>query len=123
MKIKVKDSDILTFENLKGKMLMMGDSNRLYVIADFKTEELEETVVKKKLFKAKTTDVVKQKYLVSVDIHAWHSTGKFLGTMTDDSAEWLLRRDLYRIRQNWLDFCDQLRAFGIEIKKIETEQK
>ena len=121
MKIKVKEQDILTLENLKGKMLMMGDCNKLYKIVDFKTVELEETVVTKKLFKAKTTDVVKQKYIVSLEIHAWHSTGKFLGTMADDSAEWLIRRDLYRIRQNWMDFCDQLRAFGYEIKKIEPK--
>ena len=121
MKIKVKDSDILTFENLKGKMLMLGDSNRLYVIADFKTIELEETVVTKKLFKEKTTDVVKQKYLVSADIHAYHTTGKFLGTMADDSAEWLLRRDLYRIRQNWIDFCDMLKAFGLKVVEIDPK--
>ena len=123
MKIKVKEQDILTLENLKGKMLMMSDCNKLYKIVDFKTEELEETVVTKKLFKAKTTDVVKQKYIVSLEIHAWHSTGKFLGTMADDSAEWLIRRDLYYIRQNWVNFCDQLRGFGYEITKIDTKQK
>ena len=117
MKIKVKDSDILTLENLKGKMLMLGDCNKVYKIADFKTVELEETVVTKKLFKAKTTDVVKQKYIIFLEIHAWHSTGKFLGTMADNSAEWLIRRDLYYIRQNWVDFCDQLRGFGFSIIK------
>ena len=121
MKIKANDSDILTLENLKGKFLMLADGNKLYKIVDFKIVELEETVVKKKLFKAKTTDVVKQKYIVSLEIHAWHSTGKFLGTMADNSAEWLIRRDLYYIRQNWVNFCDQLRAFGYEVKKIETK--
>ena len=117
MKIKVQDSDILTLENLKGKMIMLSDTPKVYIIVDFKIEEVEETIVKKKLFQEKQIIPVKQKYIVSLEIHAWHSTGKFLGTMADDSAEWVIRRDLYRVRQNWVDFCDQLRGFGFKVVK------
>jgi hypothetical protein len=122
MRIKISEIDLLTFNNLKGKMLLKSDTHRLYVIADFKTEVVEETVMEKpSLFKKAVPVQKKQLYLTGVNVHAWHSTGKFLGDLTDDSAEWLLRRDLYRIRQNWIDFCDQLKAFGFKIAEINPE--
>jgi hypothetical protein len=123
MKIKITESDILTLKTLKGKMLLKSDTNRLYTIMNFKTIEEAEIVVKKHGFWKKTTTstVEKQLYLTAVDVNAWHSTGKFLGTLSDDSAEWLVRRDLYQLRQNWTDFCDQLQAFGLKVVEIPTK--
>ena len=126
MKLKITEADVLTLNNLRGKMLLAPDSHRLYTIMNFKTEEASETITKKRGFwkKTTTTTVEKQLYLTAADVHAWHSTGKFLGTLSDDSAQWLLRRDLYYLRQKWVDFCDQLKAFGLQIVEIpETKTK
>ena len=124
MKLKITETDVLTFNNLKGKILMRGDTPRLYKIVDFKTEEVTETRMEKPgMFKKAVPVVKKQLYLTAVDIHAWHSTGKFLGTLTDDSASWVLHRDLYRIRQNWIDFCDQLKSFGLQVTEIPETTK
>jgi hypothetical protein len=123
MKIKIKEVDVLMLKTLQGKMLLKIDtahSHRLYVIMNFKISEESETVVHKKGFWKKTTTetIEKQLYLTAADVNAWHSQGKFLGTLSDESAEWLLRRDLYDLRQNWIDFCDQLKAFGLKVVEI-----
>jgi predicted YcjX-like family ATPase len=125
MKIKITESDVLTLSNLKGKILLTSDTHRMYTIMRFKVEEASETIVHKHGFwkKTTTTTVEKQLYLTAADVNAWHSQGKFLGTLSDESAEWLLRRDLYDLRQNWIDFCDQLKAFGLQVVEIpETKQ-
>lgn len=125
MKLKITETDLLTLNRLKGKMLMLPDNNRLYCIMNFKIEEESETIVQKKGFwkKTSTTTVKKQLYMTAVDINAWHPQGKFLGTLSHDSAQWILRRDLYYIRQNWINFCEQLEAFGLKIVEIpETKE-
>ena len=120
MKLKITEADVLTLNNLRGKMLLAPDSHRLYTIMNLKTEEASETITKKRGFwkKTTTTTVEKQLYLTAADVNAWHSTGKFLGTLSDDSAQRLLRRDLYYLRQKWVDFCDQLKAFGLKVVEI-----
>lgn len=124
MKIKIKETDVLMLNNLKGKMLLKPDTNRLYTVMNFKTELVTETVMEKPNIWKKAVPVEKaQLYLTAADINAWHSQGKFLGTLGDDSAEWFLRRDLYYLRQNWIDFCDQLKAFGFKVVEIpETKE-
>jgi hypothetical protein len=123
MKIKITDSDVMTFNALKGKILMRGDEPRIYIIDDFKTEEVSETVMEKPGLLKRAVPVVKTRiFLTEMNIFAWHSTGKFLGTLKEDSVEWLLHCDLYRIRRNWTDFCDQLKAFGFKVTKIKAEE-
>ena len=123
MKLKINESDILTLKTLRGKMLLTQDSHRLYTIMNFKTEEITESVMERPSIWKKAVPVEKkQLYLTAADINAYHSTGKLLGTLSDDSAQWLLRRDLYYLRQNWVDFCDQLKAFGLEVTEIPTKQ-
>jgi hypothetical protein len=122
MRLKITELDLLTFNNLKGKMLLLSNVPKLYVIADFKTEVVEESVMKKpSLFKKAVPTVVKQLYLTSVNVHGYHSTGKFIGSLSDESAEWILRRDLYHVRQNWVDFNDQLKAFGFKVVEIDPK--
>ena len=125
MKIKIKETDVLMLNQLKGKMLLKVDtahSHRLYTIMRYKTEEITETVMEKPSIWKKAVPVQKtQLYLTGADVNAWHSQGKFLGTLSDESAEWLLRRDLYDLRQNWIDFCDQLKAFGLKVVEIPEE--
>jgi hypothetical protein len=125
MKLKITEADVLTLNNLRGKMLLAPDSHRLYTIMNFKTTVESLTVIKKRGFwkKTSTETIEKQLYLTAADVNAWHSTGKFLGTLSDDSAQWLLRRDLYYLRQKWVDFCDQLKGFGFKVVEIpETKE-
>lgn len=120
--MKITDSDVMTLNALKGKILMRGNTPRLYVIDEFKTEEVTETVMEKPRLLKKAVPVVKTKiYLTDVTIFAYHSTGKFLGTLKEDSVEWLWHCDLYKIRLNWTDFCDQLKAFGFKVVEIDPK--
>jgi hypothetical protein len=122
MKIKVSDSDILMLEKSKHAYLFTSDSNRVFLIEDFKVEDGEEVVVKKKWFSKKSeSTTVKQQYLTAITIQSYHSTGKFVGYLTDDAAKYFLNRDLYRLRQNWLDLKEMLKCFGLEIVKIEDK--
>jgi hypothetical protein len=122
MKLKIKETDVLTLNNIKGKMLMLSDCNKVYRITEFKTSEEEITVMEKpSLFKKAVPVQKKQLFLTEVEILAWHSTGKFLGIMADNSAEWILRRDLYYLRQNWVNFCEMLRGFGLQVTQIPEE--
>jgi hypothetical protein len=122
MKIKVSDSDILMLEKSKHAYLFTSDSNRVFLIDDFTIEDGEEVVVKKKWFSKKSeSTTVKQQYLTAITIQSYHSTGKFVGYLTDDAAKYFLNRDLYRLRQNWLDLKEMLKCFGLEIVKIEDK--
>lgn len=122
MKLKITEIDVLTLNNLKGKMLLLSDCNKLYKIASFKTSEEEITTMEKpSLFKKAVPVVKKQLFLIEAEVLAWHSTGKFLGIMTDNSAEWILRRDLYYLRQNWVNFCEMLKGFGLQVTQIPEE--
>jgi len=120
MKIKVSESDILMLEKSKHAYLLSGESNRIFLIEDFKIEDGEEVIVKKKWFSKKSeSTTVKQQYLTAITIQSYHSTGKFVGYLTDDAAKYFLNRDLYRLRQNWLDLKEMLKCFGLEIVKID----
>jgi hypothetical protein len=122
MKIKVSDSDILMLEKSKHAYLFTSDSNRVFLIDDFTIEDGEEVVVKKAWFSKKSeSTTVKQQYLTAITIQSYHSTGKFVGYLTDDAAKYFLNRDLYRLRQNWLDLKEMLKCFGLEIVKIEDK--
>ena len=123
MKIKVSESDILMLEKSKHAYLLSGESNRIFLIEDFKIEDGEEVIVKKKWFSKKSeSTTVKQQYLTAITIQSYHSVGKFVGYLTDDAAYQFVHRDLYRMRQNWLDFKEMLKCFGLEIVKISENK-
>ena len=120
MKIKVSDSDILMLEKSKHAYLLSGETNRIFLIEDFTIVEGEEVIVKKAWWSKKSeSTTVKQQYLTAITIQSYHSTGKFVGYLTDDAAKYFLNRDLYRLRQNWLDLKEMLKCFGLEIVKID----
>lgn len=119
MKIKAMESDILMFDQIKGKVLM--SLCKLFIVDDVTIEEIEEVSVKKSFFSRKiTTTTTKQKYVVGVKILSYHTSGKFIGHLNDDAVLYFLYRDLYRMRQNWIDFKDMLNAFGFTV--IKTPQ-
>ena len=122
MKIKVSDSDILMLEKSKHAYLLSGETNRVFLIEDFTIVEGEEVIVKKAWWSKKSeSTVVKQQYLTAITVQSYHSVGKFVGYLTDDAAYQFVHRDLYRMRQNWLDFKEMLKCFGLEIINIEDK--
>lgn len=103
---------------VKGKMLMK--DNFLYLIEDFKIEEVTEDGGKT-IFGRKRPNKVKL-ILTSITIRAYHGDGKFLGFMHADACERILIFfDLYSLHKVWLNFEEQLNAFGLEVKKIKKE--
>lgn len=125
MKIKVNEQDILMLEKSKHAYLLSGDTNRIFLVEDFTIEEGEEVIVKKKWFSKKSeSTTVKQMYLTAIQVQSYHSVGKFVGYLTDEAVLVFLRRDLYRLRQNWLDLKQMLKCFGLEvIKEKATDDK
>ena len=99
---------------------MLMKDNFLYLIEDFKIEEVTEDGGKT-IFGRKRPNKVKL-ILTSITIRAYHGDGKFLGFMHADACERILIFfDLYSLHKVWLNFEEQLNAFGLEVKKIKKE--
>jgi hypothetical protein len=105
MKIKVDDKIILMLNQVKGKMLMREDGNRLVIVKEFTINEIKG-----------------RKYITEITILSYSKEGKFLGMCTEDTCSYYINRiNFYALRQNWVDFQEQLREFGFEIKPIKNE--
>ena len=89
-------------------------------INDFEVEEVEE--VKKHWFKS--DEIVKVKYLTSLDLVGYNEKKKFVGTVSEDLIQAdFVWRDLYKLRQDWNIFKEQLGALGLKVEKINTEEE
>jgi hypothetical protein len=109
MKITVNRETVLMLEKLKGKLLM-GEASTIYVIQDFTVERQS---VKCSRFSKSYKWV---EYLTKCEIQMYYWRGKFVATMTDESVENLIiYRDFYRMRQDWVDFGEQLQHFGLAV--------
>ncbi len=120
MKYKLRQDQVTMLEQLKGKMLMTSSSSNtgIYCIVDYKITEQRE--VKERLFREDVTVTVP--YLTEIKMNAFHHEGKFMATLTDDCVERYLNFfNLYYFRQAWIDFQEQLRAFGFKIVEIENQ--
>jgi len=121
MKIKINnDQIILSLEKVKGKMLMK--EKDLFCIQNFETiTETEEKSIKK--FSSET-EKIKITYVTLLVIRVYHQTGKFVGTYTDKAAEeFISHYDLFKLRQNWKDFLEQLNAFDLDVCEIDESDK
>jgi len=122
MKIKVSDSDILMFTQNKNALLLSKQTCRIFAIADFTIEDGEEVIVKKKWFSKKSeSTTVKQKFLTDLKIESWHTTGKFVGILTEEASVEFAYKDIYQMRRNWLDFKEMLLGFGMDVLNIEKK--
>jgi len=122
MKYKISRETEVMLQTLKGKMLMASSSNNtgIYCITDYKITE--ERKVKERLFREDETVTVK--YLTGITMNAFHHEGKFLAVLTEDCVErYLTFFNLYYFRQAWVDFQEELRAFGFKIIEIEPPVK
>lgn len=119
MKIKVSDSDILQFEVVKDKLLM-NSSGKIFRLVDFKVIE-EDLTVKTGFFK-KDIKVIRQKYLVEYIVQSYHTQGKFVGILTDEATNvFLYTQNLYKMRQNWVDHLEMLKAYGMQVTYLLSE--
>jgi hypothetical protein len=111
MKKELDSTLLTTLEQLKDKMLLRKDSSHLLRITGF-------TVVKSEESRIFSKKMVTKSYLTDVRIESFHPDGRFLGILTDDSAhKYVEYYNLYALRQNWVDFLQQLEAFGLEVVK------
>ena len=113
MDLEIDANKITMLSTLKGKALL-SSLGQLFVVKDF---TIKEEVKKGILGRERRTN-----YLKEIKIFTYHQQGKFLGTLREDACESMLHRyDFYVMRQQWIDFCDQLKAFGFKVEKIEAE--
>lgn len=120
MKINVSTQDELMIKQVLKKMLMKSDG-RLFIIDEVSFEDLD--VTKTTGFLKKTSTTIKKRFITGAKIYSYHTEGKFLGTLTDDSAEQFLRYyNFYELRKQYEDFKEMLKAFGFEIQPIVEEQ-
>lgn len=115
MKYEIEDNLITMLGVLKNYMLL-SSLGQIFVVKDFAVEN----GIRKGLFGGK----YEVKYLTKLKIYTYNNQGKFLGVMRDDGCEGMLRHyDFYMMRQQFVDFMEQLKAFGFEIVKIRHEEK
>jgi hypothetical protein len=67
--------------------------------------------------------LVKNIYLTELSIIGYNTKGRFLGTLSDEAAFRLVYiYDLYYFRDNWLEFKEELKAFGLELTEIKKHE-
>ena len=115
MEEEISERFVTMLNVLKGKLLL-SSLGQVFVIKDFTYRE----GTKKGLFGGEK----KTLYLTGITIYTYHEKGKFIGIVKEDTAVSMLNRyDFYVMRQQWIDFCDTLKAFGFEIKPININDK
>jgi hypothetical protein len=119
MRIEISTNRLLMLQQSKNKYLFSTWNHRMFVVEDFTVEEIDEIEIKKYIFGKPENIPVKKCYLTDIKIMSYHSTGKFCGYLSDDSVKAFLEKDLFLLRQNWIDLKDMLKAFGLEVNKIE----
>ncbi len=118
--IKISENKETELNCLKDKMLMK--NNFLYCIEDYKVEEIMEKQ-KKTLF-GRHRPLKKALYVTDMTLRAYNGNGKFLGYMREDACyRFLIYYNLYNFHETWVKFLEQLKAFGFEVKKIETPEE
>ena len=116
MKKKI-DRNTLDMLGVLKRSMLMTSKGILFVVDYFKHETIEE---EEKSFFGLKKKVVKNIYLTDLTIIGYNTEGKFMGTLSDEQAWSLIYfYNLYTCRQNWVDFEEELKAFGFELTKIK----
>jgi len=120
MKKEIYTQTINDLKYFKNKMLMHRD--RMFYIKDFEIQT-EKVKVKTGLFRTKEKEVERH-YLTSLDIVTYFDKYKTLGTMQyEDAYSIILFYNIAGLRENWISFKSQLKHFGINIDKIENDER
>jgi hypothetical protein len=107
MKILVDKQLMNTIQVLHNKILLCDNT-----LMSIRSYTFEKEVLPKTFFHPERICF----YLTAMKIHQYHNEGKFLGSMSDESVEWLLAwKDLYALRSNWSQVMEQIEAFGFTI--------
>jgi hypothetical protein len=115
MKIILDNEDVAVIERNAG-VILMDRSRRIFIIKSYTIEEKEEP---QRIFFIKTGRTIKTKYLVYAEINTYrHQVSFYLDN--DESRSFLVIHDLDIMRQNWLDFNEELRMF--DLKVIENKR-
>jgi V8-like Glu-specific endopeptidase len=97
--------------------MLMKDSF-LYKIEDYEVEEVTETPEKTWLNKHPKPQT--KLILTSITMRGYHSDGKFLGYMNEESVQHMLVWfDLFWFRKAFVAFQEALQAFGYQITEIK----
>jgi hypothetical protein len=116
MKIEIGTNKKTQLEILKNKFLLF--DNNIIVIRDFK---IQEEICRKQFIGTTYGKPFVKLFVVSMTVEGYNREGKFLGVHNEDTCWRMLTFfKLYYLRNQWTDLCDALKAFGYEIKKIET---
>jgi len=111
MNIIVSDNQLCSIKNNVEKLLMCDD--HLFIIVELKTE-----IKSIKGFFGKLTN---QEVITNVKMLGYNFKGKFVGFIDESEMDMILSiYDFYQLRNNWLAFKEQLKAFGFIVKKITS---
>lgn len=107
--------------------LMLNNEGRLYWLKDCKIESKTETPAP--TFWNRKPKPVENLYLVDISLYSYNHLGHFLGKYDYESAcEIISSYDLYAMRNEWLEFKEQLKSFGLEVihrddlKRVENQE-
>lgn len=118
MKLEISENTLSTI-NIQLKNILMGQ-NRLLYIESFKTITED---VKVEPFWGKSR-IVKKTYLTEIKIVGYNPNGDFIGYYSDETCEQIIGYyDLHKMRKNWIEFRNQLKAFGVDVLKIKELDK
>lgn len=113
MRIAISDYSAEALYKLKDELLM--SDNHLMVIEDL--EIIEEDKRRLTIFGYEN---IKQKYVINISVVYYHPKGKFIGLLSNDKIkDLLLFYDLYKMREDWLNFKTELNAFGFDVIELE----
>jgi len=113
MKIKIDKTQLNTLLRLQN-FLMLNHNNGIVVLKEIKYKKIIENYGWKN---RKEREVY---YLIGGYMNGYNNEGHFLGTHGDGVLEYYLNfRNFDIMRNNFLNFQTQLKAFGFNIKKIE----
>ncbi len=123
MKTEISVGERLMYQQNKKKLLFSTYNCRLFIVENFVVDEIEEPRIIKHFFGKPETIIETHYYINDLKIQSYHTTGKFCGYLTDDAVKMFVHRDLYYLRQNWLDLKNMLIAFGLEIRDMKEVNK
>ena len=119
MKEEISFETITMLNAVKNSLLLDSRNMQLFVVKDFTIES--ETTHDNGLFHNKT---VTRNYLTSCKIVTYHTDAKFIGTLRDDSCKHMvILYDFYYMRDSWIKFREQLKAFGFGVSKIIDDKE
>ena len=114
MKEEISFETITMLNAVKNSLLLDSRNMKLFVIKDFDIKT--ETTKHIGLLSKKT---IAKNYLTSIKIFAYHMDAKFLGSLGDDACKsMVMLYDFYQMRDSWIKFREQLKAFGFEVNQI-----